>query len=260
MAKEITRGENEILISRLAQRIKKAGTVTFFTGAGISTESGIPDYRSQGGLWDQFRPVYFDEFMSDKNARIEYWKQRVDMEKCLRTTQPNKGHLALARLEKQGFLSALITQNIDGLHQASGIPEEAIIELHGNARRIRCMSCSALISWDEVLERINNDDLAPECKCGGYFKPDTISFGQAMPEQETRRAAAQSAQSDVFVAVGSTLKVQPAASMPVYAKQSGAFLAIINLSDTPLDMQADMVIRATAGPVLETLADQVIDC
>ncbi len=259
MDKERIPGEKrtEGLIRLLAERICLARTIAFFTGAGISTESGIPDYRSQGGLWDQFRPVYFDEFMSSKAARVEYWKQRVDMEISLRETQPNKGHLALARMEKLGFLSCLITQNIDGLHQASGVPGDRIIELHGNARRIRCMSCSKFISWGEILERMDAGDPAPECRCGGYFKPDTISFGQAMPEKETRQAAALSAQSDVFVAVGSTLKVQPAASMPVYAKNSGAFLAIINLSETPLDAQADMVIRATAGPVLEKLSDLV---
>ena len=245
-------------IDGLAGRIKKAGSVVAFTGAGISTESGIPDYRSQGGLWDKFRPVYFDEFMSSKDARIEYWKQRLEMEKGLRHATPNKGHQALARLSRAGRLTAVITQNIDGLHQASGIDDDKVIELHGNSRRIRCMSCSSLTSWDAAMKRISNGDLAPECDCGGYFKPDTVSFGQAMPEKETREAARLSSQSDVFIAIGSTLLVQPAASMPEYAGSAGAFVAIINLSDTPFDSRCDLVVREKAGPVLEALANKVL--
>ncbi len=244
-------------IRDIARRIKSAGSVVAFTGAGISTESGIPDYRSQGGLWDKFKPVYFDEFMSSEKARIEYWKQRLEMEKGLRHARPNKGHKALARLERSGNLRAVITQNIDGLHQASGIPEEKIIELHGNSRRIRCMSCRQLTTWDTAMERIDLGDLAPECRCGGYYKPDTVSFGQAMPEQETREAARLSSKSDIFIAVGSTLLVQPAASMPEYARSAGAFVVIINLSDTPFDAKCNMVIREKAGPVLETLAYEI---
>jgi len=245
-------------INELAQKIIAAGSLIAFTGAGISTESGIPDYRSQGGLWDRFRPVYFDEFMSAKSARIEYWKQRLEMEKNLAHARPNKGHRALARLERQGILTTLITQNIDGLHQASGIPEKKIIELHGNSRRIRCMSCNRLTTWDEAMNRITRGDLAPECDCGGYFKPDTVSFGQAMPEHETLEAARLSSCSKVFVSIGSTLQVQPAASMPEYAHSAGAFLAIVNLSDTPFDSKADLVIREKAGPVLETLAGLIL--
>ncbi|MCG8636463.1 MAG: Sir2 family NAD-dependent protein deacetylase [Desulfobacterales bacterium] len=244
-------------ISEIARRIKSARSVVAFTGAGISTESGIPDYRSQGGLWDKFRPVYFDEFMSSEKARVEYWKQRLEMEKGLKHARPNKGHKALARLERAGHLRTLITQNIDGLHQASGIPEEKIIELHGNSRRIRCMSCSGLTTWEVAMERISSGEPAPECSCGGYYKPDTVSFGQAMPERETREAARLSSNCDLFIAVGSTLLVQPAASMPEYAKSAGAFLVIINLSDTPFDPRCDMVIREKAGPVLEAIADRV---
>ncbi len=245
-------------INKLAQRIITAGSLTAFTGAGISTESGIPDYRSQGGLWDRFTPVYFDEFMSSKSARIEYWKQRLEMEKRLIHASPNKGHRALARLERPGILTSIITQNIDGLHQLSGIPEEKIIKLHGSSRRIRCMSCSGLTTWEQAMQRIAKGDPAPECDCGGYFKPDTISFGQAMPEQKTSEAARLSSCSKVFMAVGSTLQVQPAASMPEYARSAGAFLVIVNLSDTPLDSKADLVIREKAGPVLEALADLVL--
>ncbi len=244
-------------IQTLAEKIIQAKTIVAFTGAGISTESGIPDYRSQGGLWDKFTPVYFQDFMEDRSARIEYWNQRMAMEKGLKHAAPNEGHRALARLHTLGKLTGLITQNIDGLHQASGIPDKDLMELHGNTRRVRCMSCSRLEKWDDVEKRILNGDPAPECHCGGYLKPDTISFGQAMPEAETQRAVELSRTSDLFLVVGSTLLVQPAALMPVYAKENNAFLAIINLSETPMDPSCDLLIRDKAGPVLKKLVKAV---
>jgi len=163
-------------IALIAEKIKSAKKLVVFTGAGISTESGIPDYRSQGGIWDRFRPVYFDEFMSSRESRIRYWERRMDMEKNLCTAKPNEGHMSIADLHLLGHLHALITQNIDGLHEASGIPGEKIIELHGNTRRVRCMGCKRLISWKEAEDMIKSGDRAPECSCGGYFKPDTVSF------------------------------------------------------------------------------------
>jgi NAD-dependent deacetylase len=244
-------------INRVVQKILAANQVVVFTGAGISTESGIPDYRSQGGIWDKFQPVYFDDFMAQKNARIRYWDQRLDMEKGLKHARPNKGHNSIARLYQMGCLTSVITQNIDGLHQLSGIPSDKIIELHGNTRRVRCMRCRQLISWEETMVMIDAGVKAPECACGGYFKPDTISFGQAMPEQETRRASMLSAQSDVFIVVGSTLLVQPAALMPEYARNAGAFLVIINLSKTPYDSLCDILIRDKAGKILDRIANQI---
>jgi len=244
-------------IQEIAQRIIRANQVILFTGAGISTESGIPDYRSQGGIWDKFQPVYFDEFMTSKKARIKYWDQRLDMEKSLKLSKPNKGHSSIARLHELGCLTAVITQNIDGLHQESGIPQDKIIELHGNTRRVRCMGCKSLISWEKAMDMITAGDRAPECSCGGYYKPDTISFGQAMPEEDTKKAAMLSAKSDVFIVVGSTLLVQPAALMPGYAKDAGAFLAIINMSQTPYDSLCNVVIRDKAGKVLEKIIRRV---
>ncbi len=244
-------------IKLVANKIKKSKHLIIFTGAGISTESGIPDYRSQGGIWDKFKPVYFDEFMSSEKARIKYWKQRLDMEKSLSVSKPNIGHKSIARLYELGYLKTLITQNIDGLHQASGIPESTIIELHGNTRRVKCMSCKKIISWETAQKMIDSGDKAPECICSGYYKPDTISFGQAMPIEETQRAADLSSQCDVFIVVGSTLLVQPAALMPKYAKNSGAFLAIINLSDTPYDNVCDVLIREKAGDVLNRIVKQI---
>ncbi|MFN2358682.1 MAG: NAD-dependent deacetylase [Desulfotignum sp.] len=244
-------------IQIIAAQICRDKQVIVFTGAGISTESGISDYRSQGGLWDKFTPVYFDEFMSSESARIRYWEQRMDMEKKLKHAQPNRGHIAIARLHDAGCLTAVITQNIDGLHQASGIPDDKIIELHGNTRRVRCMTCSQIIAWETAEKLVLAGSKAPLCDCGGYFKPDTISFGQAMPETETRRAIELSSRCDVFIVVGSTLLVQPAALMPGYALDAGAFLAIINLSATPYDNRCQVLIREKAGPVLADIAAQV---
>jgi NAD-dependent deacetylase len=244
-------------ISLIAAKIKEGGKNVVFTGAGISTESGIPDYRSQGGIWDKFRPVYFDEFMSSKDSREEYWRRWVALYQGIVEAQPNAAHLALAGLERMGLLQAVITQNIDGLHQASGLADENIIELHGNTCRIRCMSCRRISPIDSVQQRLAAGDMAPECECGGYLKPDTISFGQAMPVAEVEKAAALSQNCDFFLVVGSTLLVQPAAHMPVYAKNSGAFLAIINLSETPCDDMCDVLIRDKAGDVLQQIVREV---
>lgn len=245
-------------ITLVAKKIKASKQLIVFTGAGISTESGISDYRSQGGIWDKFKPVYFDEFMSSKASRIKYWEQRLDMEKSLSIAKPNAGHKSLAQLHELGILKALITQNIDGLHEESGIPKDKIIELHGNTRRVRCMSCKKLISWKKAKGMIDAGDPAPVCSCGGFLKPDTISFGQAMPVEQTQRAAMLSGKSDVFIVVGSTLLVQPAALMPEYAKNAGAFLVIINLSETPYDKVCDVLIRDKAGDVLKKIMDQVM--
>ena len=244
-------------ISLIARKIMEAGKNVVFTGAGISTESGIPDYRSQGGIWDKFRPVYFDEFMSSKDSREEYWRRWVALYQGIVEARPNAAHMALARLEKMGLLQAVITQNIDGLHQASGLAEENIIELHGNTRRIRCMSCHKITPIADVQQRLADGDKAPECECSGFLKPDTISFGQAMPVAEVEKAATLSKTCDFFLVVGSTLLVQPAAHMPIYAKNGGAFLAIINLSDTPCDDMCNVLIRGKAGEVLQQIVNEV---
>jgi len=196
--------------------------------------------------------------MSSEKSRIRYWEQRLDMEKSLCQAKPNTGHKSIAKLHELGILKALITQNIDGLHEESGIPKEKIIELHGNTRRVRCMSCKKLISWQEAQDMIEAGNKAPVCSCSGYFKPDTVSFGQAMPVEETQRAAMLSSKSDVFIVVGSTLLVQPAALMPEYAKNAGAFLVIINLSETPYDKVCDVLIRGKAGSVLKKITHQVV--
>jgi len=244
-------------IKQIATKIKQRGKNIIFTGAGISTESGIPDYRSQGGIWDKFRPVYFDEFMSAREAREDYWRRWQALYTGITRAEPNAGHDAIARLDQMGLLEALITQNVDGLHQEAGLADKKIIELHGNTRRIRCMSCRNITATEEIQARLNSGDAAPECECGGYLKPDTISFGQAMPVDAVEKATALSRTSDFFLVVGSTLLVQPAAHMPVYAKQNNAFLAIVNLSDTPCDNMCDVLIRDKAGKVLQRIVKEV---
>ena len=244
-------------IKLIAEKIKQRGKNIIFTGAGISTESGIPDYRSQGGIWDKFRPVYFDEFMNSRAAREEYWRRWKELYTGITRAEPNAGHIAIAALDRMGLLNAVITQNIDGLHQASGLADEKIIELHGNTRRIRCMTCRKITATEKIQTRLESGDAAPQCQCGGYLKPDTISFGQAMPVKEVEKAAVLSRASDFFLVVGSTLLVQPAAHMPVYAKQNGAFLAIVNLSETPCDDMCDVLIRGKAGEVLQGIVKKV---
>ena len=228
-----------------------------FTGAGISTESGIPDFRSKGGIWDKYRPVYFDEFMSSKAARIGYWKRKAELYPDLVKARPNPAHMAVAKLYEIGRIEAVITQNVDGLHQESGIPGDKVIELHGNTRRARCMNCNKTVSLDEVHKRIEQGDLAPECECGGYLKSDTISFGQAMPQDEVEKATQLSRNADFFMVVGSTLLVHPAAAMPGYATKNGAFLVIINLSDTPYDDEAQVLIHGKAGESLPLIVQEV---
>lgn len=244
-------------ISIIAQKIVEGRKNVVFTGAGISTESGIPDYRSKGGIWDKFRPVYFDEFMSSKEARIEYWRRKSELYQELAKAAPNSAHKALVTLYEMNLLEAVITQNIDGLHQKAGLPDEKVIELHGNTLRVRCMRCGTISSIHDAQKRIEAGDLAPECACGGYLKPDTISFGQAMPVEEVRKAVDFSQSCDFFMVVGSTLLVQPAALMPDYAKRNGAFLAIINLSDTPYDRVCDTLIHGKAGDVLQKILREV---
>ena len=244
-------------ISLLAEKISQSERNVVFTGAGISTESGIPDYRSKGGIWDKFRPVYFDEFMSSKEARVEYWRRKAELYSDLIRAKPNPAHMSLVRLHEMGLLEAVITQNIDGLHQESGLPDEKVIELHGNTRWVRCMSCGKKMTVHEVQKRIEGGDVAPECECGGYLKSDTVSFGQPMPEGAVQKAQELSQNCDFFLVVGSTLLVQPAALMPYYAKQSGAFLAIINLSETPYDEVCDVLIRGRAGDVLTQIVHEL---
>ena len=235
--------------------IAQASRIVGFTGAGISTESGIPDFRSPGGVWANNRIIEYQEFISSRAGRIEAWRQKVIGWPEMRNAQPNAGHLAFVELEQRGKLLAMITQNIDGMHQRAGHDPKKVIELHGTMLHAVCLSCGAPISMDEAVARVAVGELAPECeKCGGYLKTATVSFGQAMPEREMHRAYDAAESGEVFIAVGSSLVVHPAASLPALAKASGAKLIIINRTPTPLDEVADLVVREEIGKALPRLA------
>ncbi len=236
------------------QRIAQSNKIAGFTGAGISTESGIPDFRSPGGVWSTNRMIYFDEFLSDREARSEAWRQKFLVWPAMRDAAPNAGHLAFVELEHQGKLTALITQNIDGLHQRAGNSEETVIELHGTMTAAECLTCHLRVSMDDALARVAAGDAAPDCEvCGGLLKPATISFGQPMPALQMQMAAIAAQTCEVFIAVGSSLVVYPAASLPEIAKENGATLIIINRTETPLDGMADLVVREEIGQALPKL-------
>ncbi len=238
----------------LKDMVEAARRVVVFTGAGISTESGIPDFRSPGGLWTKNKPIYFDDFMSSEEMRIEAWRRKFNMDDSFSKARPNEGHLAIARLVQSGKVSAVITQNIDNLHQDSGVPAEQVIELHGNTTYAKCLSCAMRHEIDFIREAFNASGKPPPCSsCGGILKTATISFGQAMPEDEMLRAEAETLACDLFIAVGSSLVVFPAAGFPVVAKRNGANLAIVNREATELDDIADLVVHGEAGSTLAAL-------
>ncbi len=239
-------------VARLRDLVAAAGVIQPFTGAGISTECGIPDFRSPGGLWTRYQPIPFDQFMASAAMRAESWRRRFAMEAQFSTAKPGCGHLALASLHRLGKIPAVITQNIDNLHQASGFAADKVVELHGNTTYATCLDCRRRYELVWVRERFEADGGAPDCEdCGGYIKTATISFGQAMPEEAMQRAEALSGACDLFLAIGSSLVVWPAAGFPLLAKRSGARLVIINREPTDFYEIADLVIRAYIGRTLE---------
>lgn len=234
----------------LADLIGAAHRVVIFTGAGISTESGIPDFRGPNGLWTKMEPIYFDEFVSSESARLEDWRRRFRFKREVTAAEPNIAHRAIAKLVAGGKVLAVITQNIDGLHQRAGVPSEHLVEIHGNATRAACLECEAHHELDEIEAEIDRTGHPPMCRaCGGLLKSAVISFGQAMPVRAMMRAEHATQRADLFVAVGSSLQVQPAASLPAAAKYSGANLVIVNGDATPLDPIADHVLRGSIGEV-----------
>lgn len=222
-----------------------------FTGAGISTESGIPDFRSPGGIWTKNKPIYFQDFVDSEESRRETWRRKIETDKTMSVAQPNKGHLAIAKLVSTGKVSHVITQNIDGLHQASGVPEDRIIELHGNATYATCLDCDTRYELEPIKSAFASDGTLPICDgCGGMVKTATISFGQAMPQEEMNRAQSATLDCDLFITIGSSLVVYPAAGFPLLAKESGANLVILNRDPTDHDEAADLVINEEIGPTL----------
>jgi NAD-dependent deacetylase len=237
-------------VERLGEMIAAASMIVPFTGAGISTECGIPDFRSPGGLWTRNQPIPFDEFVASQEARDESWRRRFAMETTFAAARPGRGHRALASLYRAGKVPAVITQNIDNLHQQSGFAPDHVIELHGNTTYARCIGCARSYDLAWVKQRFD-DAGAPDCiDCGGPVKTATISFGQAMPEDAMERASELSRACDLFIAIGSSLVVWPAAGFPMMAKDAGARLVIINREPTDQDELADLVIRHDIGETL----------
>jgi NAD-dependent deacetylase len=243
---------NQADVKRLHDLIADAECVVIFTGAGISTESGIPDFRSPGGLWTKYKPIDFSDFMASAEMRRESWRRKFAMDSTMNSAEPNRGHRAVAHLVELGKVSAIITQNVDGLHQASGVPENQVIELHGNTTYAKCLGCGQRHELEPIKAAFLADETMPMCSaCGSEFmKTATISFGQAMPEDKMALAQRETLACDLFIAIGSSLVVYPAAGFPVMAKQNGAGMVILNREATDLDSHADLVINGEIGPTL----------
>ncbi len=243
-------------LQELAALIEAASRAVVFTGAGISTESGIPDFRSPNGIWSKTTPIYFDEYVRSEEARIEAWRRKFEIDSDMIGAEPNRGHRAVSKLVRVGKVTSVITQNIDGLHQASGVPDEKVIELHGNGTYATCLTCATRYELDPIKAAFEADGTLPACHfCGGIVKTATISFGQAMPEEEMERARDETLACDLFLAIGSSLVVQPAAGFPAMAKRNGAKLVIINRDPTDLDGIADLVLNREIGPALGEAAN-----
>lgn len=236
------------------QWLETSTRAVVFTGAGISTESGISDFRSKGGLWQRFQPVTFQEFLADDDGRRDYWVYKKEVYEQIRAAKPNPGHLAIAKLEAAGKLLGVVTQNIDRLHQKAG--SQKVLELHGNALEVICLDCKQIFDSESVYLRLVGGEEIPRCtSCGGWLKPNTISFGQELDPEVLRAAFDWARHCDLMLAVGSTLVVEPAASVPRIAKESGARLVIVNRDPTPLDFVADLVIRAPIGAFLSEVVE-----
>ena len=235
----------------LRKLFDEAKRIVGFTGAGISTESGIPDFRSPGGIWTRYQPIQFQDFMASEEMRRESWRRKFATDEVMRKATPNAGHRAMARLVEMGKMSAIITQNVDGLHQASGVPDSKVIELHGNSTYATCLDCGERHELDEIKRVFSKNETLPECvACGGIVKTATISFGQAMPVVPMARAQEEAMAADLLIVLGSSLVVYPAAAFPTMAKRNGARLVIINREPTDQDRIADLVVHDEIGPTM----------
>ncbi len=245
-------------IRKLADWLGAAKHAVAFTGAGISTESGIPDFRSPGGLWQKYRPIDFQDFVASEEMRREAWRRKFHVDETFRAAKPNAGHLALSRLVQRGTVQLVITQNVDGLHQASGIDDDHVVELHGNGTYAKCLECEERHELEPLRDAFVTEGRVPACRrCGGIVKTATISFGQAMPLREMERAADAATSSDLFLVLGSSLVVHPAAGFPIAAKRGGARLVIVNREETVQDEIADLVVHDELGAVLGATVAEV---
>jgi NAD-dependent deacetylase len=255
-----TKYELDKQLHRTAEWIAASRRTVVFVGAGLSTESGIPDFRSPGGLWDRFDPEEFtyQNFLRSEEAREKYWQMGTEVYAVIKKAEPNAAHFAIAELEKLGHLDCVITQNIDGLHFKAGNSAAKVIELHGTVLHVNCLSCGKRYKRDDIQARVAAGEKVPRCDgCRGLLKPATIAFGQAMPERETAEAYQRSASCDLFIVIGSSLVVHPAAMMPVLAKENGAKLVIINRDTTPCDAMADIVYHGQAGSAMTAILEEV---
>jgi NAD-dependent deacetylase len=247
-------------LSQFAGRLKTSRALVFFTGAGISTESGVPDFRSPGGVWTKYQPVLFQDFLASEAARVQHWQLKKATYELFKTVEPNIGHRAIRDFEERCQLLGLITQNIDGLHKIAGTSDAKLVELHGTDRWVTCLKCAKRYQPKEVYESWHEGLPTPTCEvCGGYLKSANVSFGQSMPVEAMQRAQAWSEKAEIFIVVGSSLQVQPAASFPGIAKRSGALLAIVNRDPTPLDDLADFVHHGAIGEFFLQLKKSSLD-
>lgn len=245
-----------------ADLVAESDHLVAFTGAGVSTESGIPDFRSPGGVWDRYDP---DDFTIGALTRdpVSYWETRLEMRRerdfDWDEIEPNPAHEAIARLEREGPLSAVITQNVDGLHQEAGNADESVLQLHGTRERAKCLDCGGRYSLEPLESQLEAESLPPRCEgCGGLLKYATVSFGEMLPQDVLERAREEAAGCDCFVVVGSSVTVEPAASMPRIAARNGASLVVVNLEETPVDDLADAVVRGKAGETLPSIVERAI--
>lgn len=234
----------------LAKHIEAANRVVIFTGAGISTESGIPDFRSPGGVWSKMQPIYFQDFVNDRESRREGWRRVFERTAGWTGASPNVGHFAIAKLVEMGKVTSVVTQNVDNLHQDGGVPDDKVIEVHGNASYAKCLNCGKRHTYEALRPRWEADEDITCDFCGGLVKSATISFGQAMPEDKMLFAQSEAETCDLMIAIGSSLVVYPAANIPLIAKQSGAKYIIINREETEHDVYADLVLNTEIGPLM----------
>ena len=239
----------------LARRVRPSRHVLFFTGAGMSTESGLADFRGPQGLWKRWRPVYYQEFLTDPAARRRHWDYKLETWPSFQSAQPNPGHEAIVRLEKLNHLHCLVTQNIDGLHQKAGNSPQLVIELHGTNLAIECIDCGQQRAPAPIFKEYQETRTPPLCSCGGLLKPATVSFGQSMPAGKLQSALENAERCDLAISIGSSLEVRPAASVPLTAQQKGAFYAIINRGPTAHDHIADLRLEGNVSRILPDLVE-----
>lgn len=233
-------------VEQLAGLLRAAGRILVFTGAGISTGSGIPDFRGPNGVWKRRRPVYYDEFMASEAARVEHWEYKLEAWAAFRDARPNAIHEAVVRLEQMGRLLLVVTQNIDGLHTRAGTSRERLVELHGTNSEVECQTCHRRSDPAPHFEQFQRTRRPPVCECGGFLKPATVSFGQNLRPEDLERAEAAARAADLVIALGSTLSVYPAANIPILAARAGAPYVIINRGPTEHDELPVVTLRIEA--------------